>query len=128
MSYTIAIDFDGTIVTHEYPHIGKPVPNAIEVIKKLKQAGCTLILLTMRGEKNYLPEAKKYCNENGLEFDFFNCNPNQLYWSSSEKVYYEILIDDAAFGCPLTSKPEFSNRRFVDWFRVEEGLLKEGVI
>ena len=25
---TIAVDFDGTIVTHEYPRIGKPIPFA----------------------------------------------------------------------------------------------------
>ena len=27
----IAVDFDGTIVTHEYPKIGKPIPFAIEI-------------------------------------------------------------------------------------------------
>jgi hydroxymethylpyrimidine pyrophosphatase-like HAD family hydrolase len=34
---TIAIDFDGTIVTHAYPAIGKPIPFAIETLKKLQQ-------------------------------------------------------------------------------------------
>ena len=31
----IACDFDGTIVTHEYPKIGKPIPFAIQTLKKL---------------------------------------------------------------------------------------------
>ena len=33
----IAIDFDGTIVTHEYPKIGKPIPFAIQTLKKLQK-------------------------------------------------------------------------------------------
>ena len=31
----IAIDFDGTIVTHEYPEIGRPIKGAIETIKAI---------------------------------------------------------------------------------------------
>ena len=27
---TIAVDFDGTIVTHEYPKIGRDIPFAID--------------------------------------------------------------------------------------------------
>ena len=34
---TIAVDFDGTIVTHEYPKIGKPIPFAIDALKRLQQ-------------------------------------------------------------------------------------------
>ena len=33
----IACDFDGTIVTHEYPKIGKPIPFAIQTLKKLQE-------------------------------------------------------------------------------------------
>ncbi|HQA87122.1 MAG TPA: DEAD/DEAH box helicase family protein, partial [Bacteroidales bacterium] len=32
----IAVDFDGTIVTHEYPKIGKEIPFAIETLKRLQ--------------------------------------------------------------------------------------------
>ena len=31
----IAVDFDGTIVEHAYPKIGKPIPFAIDVLKRL---------------------------------------------------------------------------------------------
>ena len=30
----IAVDFDGTIVEHKYPAIGKEIPFAIETLKK----------------------------------------------------------------------------------------------
>ena len=32
---TIAVDFDGTIVTHEYPKIGTELPFATETLKML---------------------------------------------------------------------------------------------
>lgn len=36
----IAVDFDGTIVTHEYPKIGKEIPFAIDTLKRLKAKEC----------------------------------------------------------------------------------------
>ena len=33
----IAVDFDGTIVEHKYPEIGRELPFAIETLKKLQQ-------------------------------------------------------------------------------------------
>ena len=36
---TIAIDFDGTIVEHKYPKIGRPVPGALEKMHKWYKAG-----------------------------------------------------------------------------------------
>ena len=41
---TIAVDFDGTIVTHEYPQIGSELPLAIPTLKKLKEDGHKLTL------------------------------------------------------------------------------------
>jgi len=32
----IAVDFDGTIVTHEYPKIGREIPFAIDSLKRLQ--------------------------------------------------------------------------------------------
>lgn len=120
----IAIDFDGTIVKHEYPDVGPPVPGAIESIKKLKNAGHTLILYTMRGskhiwegnERNDLQSAIDFCEGNGLEFDYYNENPGQLNWTNSPKIYAHIYIDDAAFGCPLKSNP--NGHPYVDWKKV----------
>ena len=50
MSQIIGIDFDGTIVEHEYPLIGNPVPGALETMKDLIASGHKIILWTMRSE------------------------------------------------------------------------------
>ena len=34
---TIAVDFDGTIVEHRYPRIGKEIPFATDTLKLLQQ-------------------------------------------------------------------------------------------
>ena len=46
----IAVDFDGTCVTHDYPRIGKEI-GAPKVLKRLVEAGHKLILNTMRSGK-----------------------------------------------------------------------------
>ena len=53
---TIAVDFDGTIVTHEYPKIGTEIPFAIETLKMLIRDHHRLILWSVR-EGHLLQEA-----------------------------------------------------------------------
>ena len=54
---TIAVDFDGTIVTHEYPKIGRDIPFAIDTLKRLqKDFQVILVLWTVR-EGTLLDEA-----------------------------------------------------------------------
>jgi hydroxymethylpyrimidine pyrophosphatase-like HAD family hydrolase len=50
MNKIIAIDFDGTCVSHEYPLVGKDI-GAIPVLKELMSNGHRLILFTMRSNK-----------------------------------------------------------------------------
>lgn len=40
----IAVDFDGTIVEHKYPCIGKEIPFAISTLKRLLEEGHRIIL------------------------------------------------------------------------------------
>lgn len=35
----IAVDFDGTIVTHAYPKIGKEISGAISTLKRIQADG-----------------------------------------------------------------------------------------
>ena len=63
----IAVDFDGTIVEHKYPEIGRELPFAIETLKKLQQERHRLILWSVR-EGKLLQEAVDFCRERGLEF------------------------------------------------------------
>jgi len=44
----IAIDFDGTIVDHEYPAIGKEKLFAFITLKELQKRGALLIMWTFR--------------------------------------------------------------------------------
>ena len=70
----IACDFDGTIVTHEYPKIGKPIPFAIQTLKKLQDEDHHQIILWTVREGDLLQEAIDYCKSKGLEFYAVNSN------------------------------------------------------
>ena len=63
----IAVDFDGTIVEHKYPAIGKEIPFAFETLRKLQTEHHKLILWSVR-EGKLLDEAVTFCRERGLEF------------------------------------------------------------
>ncbi len=96
----IAVDFDGTIVTHAYPKIGKPIPFAIETLKKLQSEGHhELILWTVR-EGELLQEALDYCRKRGLEFYAVNANyPEEKFeHNTPRKLNAELWIDDKNLG------------------------------
>lgn len=121
----IAIDFDGTCVTHEYPHIGKDI-GAVPILKKLVENGHKLMLWTMRGtnSNNTLSDAVKWFMVNKIELWAVNENILQLQWTNSKKQYANLYIDDAALGCPLIFDKTKSDRPFVDWAKVEQ-MLKD---
>lgn len=117
----IAVDFDGTCVTHEYPRVGKDI-GAVPVLKKLTDSGHQLILNTMRSGDE-LADAVQWFIDNDIPLYGVNENPTQKSWTSSPKVYANIYIDDAALGCPTILNPAVSSRPFVDWTAVEYYLL-----
>ncbi len=112
----ICIDFDGTIVDHDYPNIGKPVPMALETMETLNFLGHKIILFTMRHGPT-LDDAAKYLKDNNIELFGINENPEQHAWSDSRKVYGHHYIDDAAIGCPLIEVKGFK-RQCVDWRKI----------
>ena len=96
----IAVDFDGTIVTHEYPRIGKERPFAIATLKKIQEEGNhQLILWTVR-EGELLREAVEYCRERGLEFYAINSNyPEEIpEHNAPRKLVADLWIDDRNLG------------------------------
>jgi hydroxymethylpyrimidine pyrophosphatase-like HAD family hydrolase len=96
----IAVDFDGTIVEHKYPKIGKLMPFAIETLIELQKQGYELVLWTYRAGK-YLDEAVEFCRERGLEFYAVNKNsPDEILdeCNISRKIYADIYIDDRNIG------------------------------
>ena len=94
----IAVDFDGTIVEHDYPKIGKPIPFAIDTLKLLqKEKEFRLILWTVR-EGPLLQEAVDYCESKGLKFYAVNKNFPEEEIPSPRKVNADLFIDDKNLG------------------------------
>jgi hydroxymethylpyrimidine pyrophosphatase-like HAD family hydrolase len=91
----IAVDFDGTIVKHKYPSIGKEIPSAIKTLKLIKDKGHTLILWTYRSGKE-LDKAVKFCKKRGLTFHAVNNNfeGEEFDNTYSRKIYADLYIDD----------------------------------
>lgn len=97
---TIAVDFDGTIVEHKYPAIGKEKPFAIETLLQLQEEGNKLILWTSR-EGQLLEDAIAFCHTRGL--DFYAINSNQpagalFAGQAGTKIVADVYIDDRNVG------------------------------
>mgnify|MGYP000003737650 FL=1 len=94
----IAVDFDGTIVEHEYPRIGRERPFAVATLKQFKADGHILILWTYR-EGTPLEEAVEWCRRRGLEFHCVNSNdPFDNASTGPRKIHADIYIDDRNVG------------------------------
>ena len=95
----IAVDFDGTIVEHEYPDIGKEKLFAFLTLKQLEKMGARLILWTWRNGKE-LEEAVEFCRKNGIEFYAVNNSyPEEKFDDTvSRKIDADIYIDDKNVG------------------------------
>ena len=136
----IAVDFDGTCVTHEFPKIGKEVPSAVRVLKRLVDSNCKIILYTMRADRhkenptktegifdvtgNFLSDAVKWFIDRKIPLYGINENPTQKEWTTSPKVFANYYIDDMALGVPLIYPN--GERPFVDWDKIEILLEKDG--
>lgn len=136
----IVIDFDGTVVTHEFPKIGLGI-GAETVLKELVEQGHNLILFTMRSDVtnpyskepgvftesgNYLTDAIDWFKERDIPLYGIQKNPTQHTWTTSPKAYGQLIIDDAALGCPLVFN--HNARPFVDWVKVRENLINMGIL
>jgi hypothetical protein len=95
----IAVDFDGTIVEHKYPAIGKELLFAFETMRELQKQKHQLILWTYRTGKE-LDDAIEFCKERGIEFYAVNKNyPEEEFDGTvSRKIDADLYIDDRNFG------------------------------
>jgi hypothetical protein len=103
-----AIDFDGTIVNHQFPNIGELLPNAKAVINRLHAAGHFIIIWTCRNMTE--PENPDWINApisavitflrwQEIHFDSINENhPSMGFWLQARKVFADIYIDDRNMG------------------------------
>jgi hypothetical protein len=142
----IVCDFDGTCVKHEYPKVGADI-GAARVLKRLVANGHKLILFTMRSNAEFvekdgsitkrgLTDAVEWFERNEIPLYGIQVNPTQHHWTTSPKAYGELIIDDAALGCPLLvdfDMEGFENlvqigRPYVDWISVEKMLEAKGIL
>ena len=96
----IAVDFDGTIVTHEFPKIGKEIPFSIDTLKRIQLSHeHQLILWTVRDGES-LEEAVEFCRSRGLEFYAVNNNYPEETKKTHEprKLKADLFIDDRNLG------------------------------
>ncbi len=98
---TIAVDFDGTIVEHRYPEIGRELPFATQTLRMLIEDRHKLILWSVR-EGQLLEDAVEWCRQRGVEFYAINkdfpeedINKNQSF---SRKLKADVWIDDRNIG------------------------------
>jgi len=121
----IAVDFDGTVVTHAYPGVGEDA-GALPVLRELVDNGCRLILYTMRSGE-LLDEAVAWFRARRIPLYGVNVHPQQAQWTASPKVYADLYIDDAALGCPIRFIDGI-RRPVADWVRIREMLVREGYL
>ena len=114
-SKIIAVDFDGTIVEHAYPRIGKEMVFAFDTLKALQQKGHRIILWTFRNG-DLLDEAVEYCKSRGIEFYAVNKNyPEEEFDKGiSRKIHADVFIDDRNIG------------GFLGWSKIWQLLHPEG--
>lgn len=97
----IAVDFDGTIVEHRYPEIGRERPFATQTLRMLMEDQHQLILWSVR-EGELLDEAVEWCRQRGVEFYAVNKDypeeekDNNQHFSRKLKADY--FIDDRNIG------------------------------
>lgn len=126
----IAVDFDGTCVTHEFPKVGRDI-GAVSVLYELVRAGHHLILYTMRSDHDTyvtpLTDAVNWFASHSIPLLGVNHNAEQSRWTSSPKVYAHLYIDDAALGIPLKQGLK-GERPFVDWTACRQLLVELGYL
>lgn len=134
----IYLDFDGTVVEHQYPALGQCNAGCFEVIDKLYNAGHEIIINTMRVEFNNgtLEQAVEFINQsmrilnNNAAFYFFEntkhkYDPTIWDWELHFKTG-RIFIDDVCEGIPLKNGT-VANRQMVDWEKLDVEFKEHGV-
>ena len=128
----IYLDFDGTVVEHQFPIIGEHNPGSFEVIKKLQSAGHVIVLNTYRIEINVesLDDAMNYLNNSKAISPITKHTTEKIHpldWDIESFINLnEIFIDDICKNIPLINAVK-SKGKMVDWNEIDRIFLKNGV-
>jgi hypothetical protein len=96
----LAVDFDGTVCTVDYPEIGRERMGAKETINKLYDEGYMIIINTCRtdaGVHKAATMAQDFLKLRGIKYHHFNVNaPHilELYGCDTRKISADVYIDD----------------------------------
>ena len=90
----ICIDFDGTIVDHEFPKIGKLKPGVKRVMRRLAEAdhyivvsSCRNNMVLNRGDRMHLRLMENFLDENDVRY-------GEIDYGDRGKVVADLYIDD----------------------------------
>ena len=101
-SKIIAVDFDGCLVTNEFPNIGVPIIETINRLKAEQASGVKVILWTCRvGDE--LTAAVNWCADFGIRLDAVNENLPEIieaFGGDTRKVFANEYWDDLAVKMP----------------------------
>lgn len=143
----ILLDFDGTVVEHEYPRIGRCNFGCAEVIRKLQDAGHQIVLNTYRADcaNGSLENALNYLNNHLwttvsrekmddeqfhplpiTEHTRIKINPQPWEWDLMQFTG-EIHIDDLATGIPLKPQVMRCPGDMVDWAKIDLEFQAHGI-
>lgn len=92
----LAVDFDGTIHTGEYPQVGPERNEAGLYLRILASEGYGIIINTCR-EGISLAYAINWLDNNGIPYHYVNCNFPHLieeYSADCRKISADVYIDD----------------------------------
>jgi len=90
----IAVDFDGTVVEHQYPAIGPLKEGAKETLLAFRKAGHKIAIWTCRAGKEE-QDVRRFLVDNGLPFDSINTAVPGTDLGT-RKIYADVYIDDKA--------------------------------
>lgn len=112
----LACDFDGTIRQGKrYGSKNKRLmPYCKEIIKKLYDKGCRLIVWTTRNEES-LSFVREVLEENDIlqYFEEINENIKEIRWWKTRKIYADFYIDD------------LNLQGFPGWLKVYEIIMEK---
>lgn len=135
---TIFLDFDGTVVEHQYPLIGPCNDGCFEVINKLHKAGHYILINSLRAEFDLklLNEEVEFVNQSLTEL---NNNSHKYFLHYTDHKYDpakwnwelhfssgRIFIEDVCEGIPLKSGIYFK-RNMVDWAKLNTEFEAHGL-
>jgi len=107
MKKVIAVDFDGTLCTNNWPEVGVSQTVHKLLISSLIMAhrkGHIIILWTCREDtedRKYLAEALEYCKKNNIPIDYVNEAPpemKKLWGNDPRKICADVYIDDRSIN------------------------------